>query len=253
MKNIFLFITSIFCFCTAKGQQFFGTASIEYEVKTSIKKTMGTSSWEEEMKANLPDFKTAYYTLTFSNNVSIFQHTGWPENDKLPEWYKRGEDQTKYYYNWNTQQFQIQKEIVGANFVVSDSINNIAWRLTNETKEIAGFNCRKAIGIIMDSVYVFAFYSEQLTAPVGPASIQGLPGAILGITIPRLYTSYIAKKVMVNDVKIAEIKPINAKKPYTTATFRNTITERTKEWFTWGEETEENKQQKNRFLWNTFL
>lgn len=237
----------------SNAQQFISTGDIEYEVKSNIKKTMGTSSWEEEMKANLPDFKTAYYTLTFNNNMSIYQHTGWPENDKSPEWFKRGEDKNRWFFDLNTGLFQIQKEIVGTEFVINDSIKPIQWKLTNETREIAGFMCRKAVGVIMDSVYVFAFYSEQIMAPVGPASIQGLPGAILGVTIPRLYTSYIARKVSVNNINTSNIKATVAKKPYNTNTFRSTIIERTKEWFSWNGETEESKQQRNRFLWSTFL
>jgi GLPGLI family protein len=49
------------------------------------------------------------------------------------------------------------KQIVGTNFVVEDSIPNIQWKITNEHREIAGYNCRKAVGKIYDDVYVFAF------------------------------------------------------------------------------------------------
>src|SRR5688572_5179859 len=97
----------------------------------------------------------------------------------------------------------MQKNVYGSNFNVEDSIPAIQWKLSNENRMIAGFNCRKATGIIMDSVYVFAFFTEEIMIPGGPCSISGLPGMILGLTIPRLYTSYIATKIMVNDVDVA--------------------------------------------------
>ena len=105
----------------------------------------------------------------------------------------------------------------------------------------------------MDSVYVFAFYTDEITISGGPCSINGLPGMILGLTIPRLYTSYLATKVMVTGVNTADIKPIASKKYYSIASLKTTINERTKEWFSWGDDEEENKKQKNQFLWNIFL
>jgi GLPGLI family protein len=82
------------------------------------------------------------------------------------------------------------------------------WKLVpNETREIAGFNCRKAQAVIFDSVYVFAFYTDEITVSGGPMGIHGLPGMILGITIPRMFTSWIATKLQVNGVKTNIIVP----------------------------------------------
>ncbi len=97
----------------------------------------------------------------------------------------------------------------GSSIIVQDSIKNIQWKLSNETRMIAGFNCRKATGKIFDSVYVFAFYTDEILIPGGPASINGLPGTILGVTIPRLFTSWIATKVSVTSVAENDIKPVD--------------------------------------------
>jgi GLPGLI family protein len=61
-------------------------------------------------------------------------------------------------------------------------------------------------------VYVFAFYTDDIMISGGPCSINGLPGMILGLTIPRLYTSFIATKVAVKKVTATEIIPVKAKK-----------------------------------------
>jgi hypothetical protein len=53
--------------------------------------------------------------------------------------------------------------------------------------------------------------------------------------------------------KVAEIKPITAKKTYDLLGLKKEIEEKTKEWFSYGDDKEENKRQKNLFLWNAFL
>lgn len=136
---------------------------------------------------------------------------------------------------------------------MEDSIPNIKWKITNEHREIAGYNCRKAVGKMYDEVYVFAFYTDDIIISGGPCSINGLPGMILGLSIPRLYTSFMATKI---DLKISDtsvIKPIIAKKTYDLLGLKTFIEEKTKDWYTYGEDKEENKRQKNLFLWNAFL
>ena len=132
------------------------------------------------------------------------------------------------------------------------SEREIKWKLTNENMVIAGFNCRKAEAVIFDSVYIFAFYSEELMIPGGPASINGLPGLILGLTIPRMYISYVATKVMVNDVPVNEIKPFNAKKTFTYEGFVKDYKIRTKDWGG-SEDEEERRKGKQMELWNIQL
>jgi GLPGLI family protein len=74
----------------------------------------------------------------------------------------------------------IQKNVWGSNFNVEDSLPHLEWRLTNENRVIAGFNCRKAVAKMFDSVYVFAFYTDEILIPGGPCTIHVLPGMILG-------------------------------------------------------------------------
>jgi hypothetical protein len=76
---------------------------------------------------------------------------------------------------------------------------------------------------------------------------------ILGLSIPRLYTSYIATKINLKIQDSAIIKPIVAKKTYDFIGLKTLIEEKTKDWYTYGEDKEENKRQKNMFLWNAFL
>jgi GLPGLI family protein len=249
-----LFLFFIF-FTTGKinAQQFIDEAEIEYEVKTSIKKTMSNNSWADMLKDNMSEFKTAYYSFTFANNKSIYKFNRWDLKTKIPAWYKQDDEENIWHYDFNTGKVNIQKQVQGTQFNIADSIPAIEWKLTNENREIAGFNCRKAVGKIMDSVYVFAFYTDEITISGGPCSVNGLPGMILGLSIPRLYTSYIATKVMVTAVKESDIKPVTSKKYYSYASLKSLIEEKTKDWYSWGDDKEENQRMKNLFLWNAFL
>ena len=104
---------------------------------------------------------------------------------------------------------------------------------------------------MFDSVYVFAFYTDEIIIPGGPCSINGLPGMILGVTIPRLYTSWIATKVSVNSVDENLIKPIAVKKNLTMKNLKASIDERIKGWY--DNDNIEEKQQKSRFIWGVLL
>jgi GLPGLI family protein len=91
--------------------------------------------------------------------------------------------------------------------LLEDSLLNIRWKITNDTRRIAGFECRKAVGILFDTVAVFAFYTDELTISGGPEGIHGLPGMILGMGIPRLHTTWFATKVQVVDVNTKTLAP----------------------------------------------
>lgn len=252
--KIFLSILLLSLTGICQAQIFINSAKIEYEVKADIKKTMGNNRWDDMLKDKLPRFKTGYFTLTFANDKSIYQFDHWGA-PKLPSFMLEGEDVEKYYGNYASGNYIMQKNVEGSIITIADSIPKLQWKLVNENREIAGFNCRKAYAVMLDSVYVFAFYTEEITLPGGPASFHGLPGTIMGITIPRLYTSWIATKVMVNGVDVSAIKPISAKKSITMTELKSIINERTKDWYS-SDDPEENKeiqQQKARFIWETLL
>ena len=253
MKTLYFYFAILLCTTSSFAQQFVDKAVIEYEVSTNVKKTMSNDSWNEMMKENLSDLKISYYTYTFENNKSVFKFDRWSPKTKIPNYQKEADEENIWFFDFTARKMNMQKQIVGTNFMIADSILNIEWKITNEHREIAGYNCRKAVGKIFNDVYVFAFYTDDITITGGPCSINGLPGMILGLSIPRLYTSYIATKV---DLKIKDtgiIQPISAKKTYDLMGLKTLIEEKTKDWYTYGDDKEENLRQKNLFLWNAFL
>ena len=244
----------VFCFLLAKtnAQIFIDKAIIEYETTQNIKKNMGSGAWQDAMSEKMPTLQTSYYKLTIADNKSVYKFDRIKDKEKFPEWFSK-DVKTVWYNNFTTGKTSQEKDMIGTVVNVEDTIQKLEWRLTSESRVIAGFNCKKAISKIFDSVYVFAFYTEDITVPAGPVSINGLPGTILGLTIPRLFTSWIATKVTVNNVDISALKPFIAKKAYTNASLRKFIDERSSDWWSGDDDKEETKQQKNRFIWGMML
>jgi GLPGLI family protein len=253
MKKItILAITILFMLNKTNAQIFIEKATIQFEVKSNIKKTMGSSNWEEQMADKMPTFKTEYYNFTFVNNKSLYKFDYLAEKDRYPVWF-RNENKNSWFTDYATGKQTIEKDLIGSTFNIEDSMPALEWRMINENRMIAGFNCKKAVTKIFDSVYVYAFYTDEIMVSGGPNSICGLPGMILGMTIPRLYTSWIATKVSVNGVDANAIKPVTAKKYETNKSLRTFIEERSKDWWQGDDASDERKQQKNRFIWGMLL
>lgn len=88
------------------------------------------------------------------------------------------------------------KVLPGQQLLVQDSIRTIKWKITDETREIAGFTCRRANALIMDSVYVVAFFTNRIPVSGGPESFSGLPGMILGVALPHEHLTWFATSVI---------------------------------------------------------
>ena len=86
-------------------------------------------------------------------------------------------------------------EVGGSPVLIEDSLLDVKWKITNEYRNIAGYDCRRANGVVLDSVYVVAFYTDQIPLSVGPGSVHGLPGMILGLVVPEQHFNIYATEV----------------------------------------------------------
>ena len=127
-----------------------------------------------------------------------------------------------------------QKPVYEETFLVTDSLLRIKWRITPDIRNIAGFDCRKAIGIINDSIAVFAFYTDELMISGGPEAIHGLPGMILGVGIPRLHCTWFATKVEVLNVNMNSVIPATKGKKVNRQTMIRALDKVLKNWGTYG-------------------
>ena len=241
MKKI-IFFPFLVAAGSTNAQQFISTGMIEYEVRINNHRMFGDGFFAEAFKDKMPNFSTTYYKLTFNDNKAIYKFDRLNEKDKLP--WNNFPEENVWYNDYTTNTRTNQKFVFDQTYLLSDSLMKMEWKLVpNETREIAGFVCRKAQTVIFDSVYVFAFYTDEITVSGGPMGIHGLPGMILGITIPRMFSSWIATKLQVNGVNTNVIAAPTKGKKKPAMELQEQIEKVSKNWGTWGRQS----------IWNIFL
>ncbi len=241
MKKILLPL--FLCFCAvSQAQQFLGAGAIEFEVRTNNHKIFGDGIWAEMARERFPQFSNTYYQFIFSGDKSVYKFDRYDEKKKVP--FNTGNVEDNIWFNdYKANTFIQQKFVFDNTYLLNGELMKIDWKLSpTETREIAGFNCRKATGIIFDSVYVFAFYTDEITVSGGPMGIQGLPGMILGITIPRMFTSWIATRVSLDVDPRKVVAPTKGRKR-DPQELKTNVQKATKDWGTWGQQS----------VWQIFL
>jgi|GWRWMinimDraft_6_1066014.scaffolds.fasta_scaffold06027_2 GLPGLI family protein len=242
MKYI-LFICAVFFAHNLQAQVFIEKGLIEYQVVINNHKAMGDGMWAEMFKDKVPKLSTTYYQLTFNNDKSIYLFNRKDEKTKAIAFMNDASEDNIWYNDYKNENFVQQKAVFGDTYILTDSLIKIDWKMTNESRDIAGFNCRKAVGKLFDSVYVFAFYTDEITVSGGPMSLHGLPGMILGITIPRMHSSWVATKVEINGVNYSNLNPPAKGKKKKAKELQETVVKATKDWGSWGQQA----------VWNIFL
>jgi GLPGLI family protein len=223
MKCVLVFILTLVVSTTKSQVRFFDQVTIEFE-KTFLVQAFykdADPTWFSMVKDRLPVSLQTYHTFIGNTTHSIY----FPGREVFSDprvFFKPVADKNIVYTNYITSSFVAQKPIYEQTFLVQDSVTRIKWRVTPDTRKIAGFECRKAIGIIDDTIAIFAFYSEELLINGGPEGIQGLPGMILGVGIPRLHTTWFATKVDFSEIQTGTlIPPIKGKKVNTKTLMKN--------------------------------
>lgn len=190
--------------------RFFSSIKVEYEKTTSVRQLQKDlsegSSWFEQNKERYPVSVLSNYEFIGDTSRSIFRPgKETPVDPRM--WWRPVGDKNVVYNDYKTGTTTTQKPVFEETFLMQDSMLKIKWKITNDLRTIAGYDCRKAIGIINDSIAVFAFYSDELLINGGPEGLHGLPGMILGVGIPRLHATWFATRVEVFDVNL---KPVTA-------------------------------------------
>jgi GLPGLI family protein len=206
MKKI-MFITLVLFFAknVLAQTQFITKAKIEFERKTNVWADI-KGEFAEQFKKSNPEYKSSFFNYEFANNKSIYE-PGRETDSKSPFFFGAAAGSNTVFSDFSSGKYVAEKNVFDKSFLIEDSLRNATWKITNDFREIAGFNCRRATTIIMDSVFVVAFYTDEIMIPGGPESFNGLPGMILGLVINRLHTTWYATKVEVNSVNIKDIIP----------------------------------------------
>lgn len=235
-KQIIISIFSACLYISALAQeQFVVKGKIEFEKKVNMHKQLDNiqenESWRNMIKKMVPPIKTSYFDLYFSSNKSIYM----PGREvvttqRVPEWFDGPAADNIVFTDLDLQSVISQKTVFDNTFNVQDSVRKIDWKITPDTRTIAGIECRKATAVIMDTVFVVAFYAEQIVTPGGPESFAGLPGMILGLALPRLNTTWFATKLEMIDVKETVLVPPKKGKKTTSSDLKTLLKPSMKDW-----------------------
>jgi GLPGLI family protein len=257
MSKIILTITLVFAVHLGLQAQGFQGMAV-YESKTS------TAEFKERMAGNkdiTPDrlkmmedrMKKMFektFILNFDKTASIYK-----EEEKLDAPTQQGQGGGMrmmasmtgaggtFYKDVKTKTYTVDKEFMGKEFLVKDSLPNLKWKMEGETRVIGGYNCFKATAVrpvsktdfrnfapkkeettttkpadatkktnFMDQievpkeVVVTAWYTPEIPVNQGPEGYWGLPGLILEVNDGK--TVILCSKIVLNPKEKAEIKAV---------------------------------------------
>lgn len=214
----------------AQQQKFITQGKIEFERKTNQHAFMEEGSmWDEAAKKSMSKFVTYYYDLTFKDGRTLFQ-TGRDPEIKQSKFWGVFDSENTILTRLDSNLSVTQRNIYSDQYLVTDSLRKIDWKITPEIRKIAQFDCRKAVGRIMDSIVVIAFYTDEILTTGGPESFSGLPGMILGLAIPRMHTTWYATKLQLIEVTDKDLVAPRKGKKMTGNNYRSTVKDILKTW-----------------------
>lgn len=226
MKKAFLLISAVMGISALQAQIKEGT--IVYERKINNHRNMPN----EQMRAMMPEFRISKHLLIFSDSISVYRMI--PENEapdpfaggagaggvggiRMSFNVSGGSDGGDLYKNFTQSKSILSSELAGKSYLVVDSITQQPWKLTNETKQILGYTCLKAIRKISvqaapmrmmviggsggnttrdtsrpqpREIELVAWYAQDIASPVGPENHGQLPGVILELDTDNGATVY---------------------------------------------------------------
>jgi GLPGLI family protein len=175
MKKIFLAILSLTTFMATAQKDFQGMAVYESKTSTSefAKNFDGNKDMTPEMKNQIMErMKKMFektFVLNFDKSASIYK-----EEEKLDAPGQGGGGRMMasfmggggtYFKNVKEKQYTVDKEVFGKEFLIKDSLPNLKWVLSDESKKIGDYTCFKATAVKEASKTDFRNYRRKKEAP----------------------------------------------------------------------------------------
>lgn len=186
---------------TSLSAQIVYNGSIKYEKRSNLKlqtkNTMGDNEQVMKFIEMMPTALSSYYTLYFTPHETMYkfdEHQSLEGMMRFMIQYSPANENVVY-RNLQNDSITADKNFFDTRLILAGPAAQQEWQIMEEIREIAGYPCRKAVTTMFDSVVVVAFYTESILPCSGPESVSGLPGMILGLAIPRLYTTWFATEV----------------------------------------------------------
>jgi GLPGLI family protein len=187
-KLLMAFILTVFCISVSAQ---ITSAKITFERKTNLYKELkgNVENWlKEEDKV-----KIDYFELFINDTCSLFK----PQESDLKENMSWATSKNTVLQNFKLNTRYVIKPMWGEELHLTDSMFKRKWQITESSRKIAGYACRKAVWQANDSTRIYAWFSYDIVPATGPESFNGLPGTILGLATEDGGVVYFAKKVEV--------------------------------------------------------
>lgn len=264
MKSIFTCIIAISAFIIGNAQQTKGT--ITYEVKTNMHKYLPA-----EMQQYVPEFRTSKHLLLFNDSASLYKAAPREDDESTGFGGEGGGGGTRVFTmggpggggfnggekftNLNTRLTYEALEVGAKDFLISDTLKPLKWKLGTETKVILGYTCHKATAKTIQQqrmmgrmsfggnnntevkkdtvppapkeIEIVAWYADKINSGAGPESYSGLPGVILELNVDNGANTFIATN-FAQDVKDKDLQQPTKGKKVTREEFRKLQMDRMK-------------------------
>lgn len=277
-KNLYTIALFFSIFVVHAQKDFQGMAVYESKTSTSDFKSRieGNKNITPEMQKMIEErmkkmFEKTFF-LNFDKSASIYK-----EEEKLDA---PGQGQGgmrmmssfmggggTYYKNVKEKKYTVDKEFMGKEFLIKDSLITYKWQMSSETRVIGGYNCFKATAVIpasktdfrnfkakkkeevkeseakkeekekrtnfMDDfelpkeITITAWYTPEIPINQGPEGYWGLPGLILEVNDGK--TVILCSKVVLNSKDKVEIKAPNNGKEISQKDYDETVTKKMEE------------------------
>lgn len=186
---------------------------IVYERKTNLYKKFKGDDVKEWLKEE-DKSKVDIFELYFTDTMSVFK----PQESDLKEKMSWATSKNTVYQNFTSNKMLTIKDVWGEKLYVEDTLRKRTWKITESKRNIAGYNCRKAIWQANDTTRIYAWYCDEIISTVGPESFYDLPGAILGLASEDGGVIYFAKSIDLAKPTSEQLLPKKIKnKIYSTA------------------------------------
>ena len=197
--NVFLFLLlsgSIF-------GQYHDYGKITFERKTNLLKKYAGKSRMMRFVTEENKIKIDKFELVFNDTASAFTPIKEVEEGRMG-WLTT--KNSYYQYLQEESQYTILG-LFGQNVNIKDSLPSRKWKITNSTRNISGYKCRKALYEKNDSTRIYAWYANELTTSIGPEGYCCLPGVILGLATEDGGIVYFAKSIEFYKPKEEDLTP----------------------------------------------
>ncbi len=183
---------------------------INYEVRMDVHRSLPPE--RQELKAMIPQFRTDNFQLFFTPTESLYKAI----EDQVHQPMGGGgggmrmmmrAPKTETHVDRETRVRTVFQDVMGRNFLITDTLSIEPWKFGNEQMEIAGYMCMMAwYSDTVAKQEITAWFTPQLPPFLGPDKYVTLPGTVLAVDINNGERVWVARQIEAREVKPAEVR-----------------------------------------------